>query len=109
MKTRSIAQLVLAHAATDINQGAIPVLLPFLIAAHHINYAAAATVVFAANVISLLAQPCFGYLADRRSRPWLIPVAMLCAGVGISLTGVVPSFYLGVLVVALSGLGVAAF
>ena len=106
---RTIGQLVLAHTATDINQGSIPVLLPFLIAAHHVNYAAAATVVFAANVMSMIAQPCFGYLSDRRSRPWLIPVAMLCAGVGISLTGIMPSFSLGVLVVAISGIGVAAF
>jgi FSR family fosmidomycin resistance protein-like MFS transporter len=101
--------LVLAHTATDINQGAIPVLLPFLIAEHHLNYAAAATVVFAANIISIIAQPCFGYLADRRPRPWLIPAAMLCAGIGISLIGVVPSFTLGVVLVAVSGVGVAAF
>jgi MFS transporter, FSR family, fosmidomycin resistance protein len=109
MKMKTIGLLVLAHTATDINQGSIPVLLPFLIAEHHVSYAAAATVVFAANIISMVAQPCFGYLSDRHSRPWLIPVAMLCAGIGISLTGVMPSFPLGVLVVALSGLGVAAF
>ena len=109
MKIRTIGRLVLAHTATDINQGALPVLLPFLIAEHHVNYAAAATVVFAANIMSMVAQPCFGYLSDRRSRPWLIPMAMLCAGAGVSLTGVVPSFSLGVLVVALSGIGVAAF
>jgi FSR family fosmidomycin resistance protein-like MFS transporter len=109
MRFGSIIKIVLAHTATDVNQGAIPVLLPFFIAEHHISYAAAATMVFATNIVSTIAQPVFGYVADRRSRPWLIPVAMLCAGVGVSLTGVVPSFYLGVLVVALSGLGVAAF
>jgi FSR family fosmidomycin resistance protein-like MFS transporter len=109
MRFGSIIKLVLAHAATDVNQGAIPILLPFFIAEHHISYAAAATMVFATNIVSTIAQPVFGYVADRRSRPWLIPVAMLCAGIGVSLTGVVPSFYLGVLVVALSGLGVAAF
>ncbi|MCG6534856.1 MAG: MFS transporter [Syntrophales bacterium LBB04] len=109
MRFGSIIKLVLAHTATDVNQGAIPILLPFFIAEHHISYAAAATMVFATNIVSTIAQPVFGYVADRRSRPWLIPVAMLCAGVGVSLTGVVPSFYLGVLVVGLSGLGVAAF
>ena len=109
MRFGSIIKLVLAHTATDVNQGAIPILLPFFIAEHHISYAAAATMVFATNIVSTIAQPVFGYVADRRSRPWLIPVAMLCAGIGVSLTGVVPSFYLGVLVVALSGLGVAAF
>ena len=109
MRFQSIGLLVLAHTATDINQGAIPVLLPFFIAEHHISYAAAASIVFAINFASTLAQPVLGYISDRRSRPWLIPVAMLCAGAGVSLTGVVPSFQLGVLVVALSGLGMAAF
>jgi len=109
MRVRSIGLLVLAHAATDLNQGAIPVLLPFFIAEHHISYAAAATVVFATNIASTIAQPIFGHIADRRSRSWLIPVAMLCAGLGVSLTGVVPSFQIGLVVVGLSGLGVAAF
>ena len=43
--TRSMALIVIAHAATDINQGAIPALLPFFIAAHHISYAAAASTI----------------------------------------------------------------
>lgn len=109
MNVRTIALLVISHTATDVSQGAIPVLLPFFIAEHHISYAAAATVVFATNLVSTVTQPIFGHIADRRSIPWLIPVAMLCAGLGVSLTGVVPSFELGVAVVGLSGLGVAAF
>ena len=36
-------------------------------------------------------------------------MALLCAGIGVSLTGIVPSFETGVIVVGLSGLGVAAF
>jgi MFS transporter, FSR family, fosmidomycin resistance protein len=109
MKIRSVGLLVLAHAATDLNQGAIPALLPFFIAEHHISYAAAATVVFATNLVSTAAQPIYGHLADRRSVPWLIPLALFCAGLGVALTGVVPNFQTGVIVVGLSGLGVAAF
>lgn len=109
MRFRSIGLVVLAHAATDLNQGAIPALLPFFIAQHHISYAAAATIVFATNLVSTASQPIYGYIADRRSIPWLIPVALLCAGLGVSLTGVVPNFQTGVIVVGLSGLGVAAF
>jgi FSR family fosmidomycin resistance protein-like MFS transporter len=109
MRFRSIGLVVLAHAATDVNQGAIPALLPFFIAEHHLSYAAAATIVFAANIVSTATQPIYGYIADRRSVPWLIPMALLCAGLGVSLTGVVPSFQAGIIVVGLSGLGVAAF
>ena len=109
MRARSIGLLVFAHAATDLNQGAIPALLPFFIAQHHISYAAAATIVFASNLVSTAMQPVYGYIADRRSVPWLIPVALLSAGLGVSLVGVAPSFHAGVIVVGLSGLGVAAF
>ena len=109
MRLQSIGLLVLAHTAIDINQGAIPVLLPFFIAKHHISYAAAASVVFAINISSSIAQPIFGHVADRRSRPWMIPFAMLCAGLGVSLMGLMPSFRMGLLVVGLSGLGMAAF
>lgn len=109
MKVRSIGLMVFAHAACDLNQGAIPALLPFFIAQHQISYAAAATIVFAANLVSTAMQPVYGYIADRRSIPWLLPVALLCAGLGVSLTGVVPNFHTGVIVVGLSGLGVAAF
>jgi len=109
MKSKSIGLLVLAHTAIDINQGALPVLLPFFIARHHISYAAAASVVFAINIASTIAQPVFGHVADRRSRPWLIPLAMIFAGLGVSMTGLVPSFHVGVVLVAISGLGMAAF
>ncbi len=109
MKVKSLGTVVFAHAACDLNQGAIPALLPFFIAQHHIGYAAAATIVFATNLVSTASQPIYGYIADRRSVPWLIPVALLCAGIGVSLTGVVPRFETGVIVVGLSGLGVAAF
>ncbi len=46
MKTRYIGFLTVAHASADINQGAIPILLPFFIAAHHLSYTAAAAIVF---------------------------------------------------------------
>ncbi len=109
MRIRSVGLLTLAHASSDINQGAIPVLLPYFIAAHHLTYAAAAGIVFAVNIISTVAQPVFGYVADRQSRPWVIPVSMLVVGLGVSFTGVAPTYSLGLVAVMFSGLGIAAF
>ena len=109
MKVRSIGLLVLAHAAADINQGAIPVLLPFFIAQHHISYAAAAGVVFAVNLVSTIFQPLFGHMVDKKSRPWLIPVAMLAIGCGVSFTGVAPTYRIGLAALIVSGLGIAMF
>ena len=109
MKYKSIGLFVLAHAATDLNQGAIPILLPYFIAAHHVSYTAVAMIVFVTNLISTLMQPVFGYIADRRPLPWLIPSAMIMAGIGVSLSGLAPTFDIALASVALSGLGFAAF
>ena len=109
MKYRSAALLTLAHAATDINQGAIPVLLPFFIAQHNLTYAAAAVIVFTTTLVSTITQPVFGIVADRLSRPWLMPFGVLLAGVGLSCVGLAPSYETGLIAVALSGIGVAAF
>jgi FSR family fosmidomycin resistance protein-like MFS transporter len=109
MKLRPIFPLALAHFSCDLNQGALPIFLPFFMAEHHITYAAAATIVFAANMVSTVTQPIFGYIADRRSRPWLIPSGILIAGLGFSCAGIAPSYSMVLLVVALSGLGVATF
>jgi FSR family fosmidomycin resistance protein-like MFS transporter len=109
MKYKSIGLFVLAHAATDLNQGAIPILLPYFIAAHHVSYTAVAMIVFITNLISTLMQPVFGYIADRKPLPWLIPSAMIMAGIGVSLSGLAPTFDIALASVALSGLGFAAF
>ena len=109
MKVGSVGLLVVAHAAADINQGAIPALIPFFIAEHHISYAAAAAAVFIVNLVSTIAQPAFGYIADRRSMPWMIPVSMLAIGCGVSFTGIAPSYRVGLAGLVVSGLGIAMF
>ena len=94
MKYRSILTLSAAHAITDINQGAIPVLLPFLISAYGLSYAGAAAIVFATNISSSLVQPLFGHLADRYPNRWLMPAGILFAGLGLALAGAVPTYHL---------------
>ena len=109
MKYRFVSLLSLGHLMTDMTQGAVPALLPFLITEHHLSYAAAAGIVFAMTVVSSLVQPLFGHFADRLSRPWFMPVGVLLAGLGIAVTGVVPNYRFILFVVAVSGLGVAAY
>src|SRR3990172_8885478 len=102
---RLIVLLSLGHLVVDLNQGSLPAVLPFLKAAHQLSYAAAATIILAANLTSSLIQPLFGYLADQTARRWMLPVSVLLSGVGLALTGLAPGYgALLVLVVAL-GLG----
>lgn len=109
MKHRSIGLLAAGHLFTDINQGAIPALLPLFISEHGLSYAAAAGIVFAASITSSIMQPLLGYYADCTERNWLMPVGVLVAGLGVALAGILPSYPLILASVALSGLGVAAF
>jgi FSR family fosmidomycin resistance protein-like MFS transporter len=109
MERRFVGLLFLGHLATDVNQGALPALLPFLIFEHQLSYAAAAGIVFAANISSSFVQPLFGYAADRFSKPWLMPVGILLAGLGLALMGLVSSYQLIMSAAILSGIGVAAY
>jgi FSR family fosmidomycin resistance protein-like MFS transporter len=102
MRYRLIGMLFLGHLFTDINQGALPAMLPFLIPAHNLSYAAAATIVFAANIASTVVQPLFGHFADQVSKPFLMPVGLLLAGIGLALVGISPDYRLIILVAVTS-------
>jgi MFS transporter, FSR family, fosmidomycin resistance protein len=104
-----MAALSLGHLCVDLCQGALPALLPFLIAAHHWSYGQASALVLAATVSSSIVQPLFGHLSDGRSLPWLLPGGVALAAAGIALAGVAGSYGLTFAVVVASGLGVAAY
>jgi MFS transporter, FSR family, fosmidomycin resistance protein len=106
---RLIALLSLGHFVVDLNQGALPALLPFLRAAHDLSYAAAGTIVLGANLTSSIIQPLFGYLADQTSRRWILPSAVALTAVGLALTGVSLGYVTLLALVLAMGLGVAAY
>lgn len=106
---RAMAVLSAGHLFTDVAQGSIPALLPFLISRDHLNYASASALILAATISSSVIQPLFGHLSDRRSLPWLMPIGPVLGGVGVGLVGISPSYGLTFAVVVVSGIGVAAF
>ncbi len=106
---RSMAVLSVGHMFTDVSQGAVPALLPFLITRHHLSYASASALVLAATLASSIVQPLFGHLSDRRSLPWLMPLGPLVGTLGIGLAGLAPNYGLLFAAIVLSGFGVAAF
>jgi FSR family fosmidomycin resistance protein-like MFS transporter len=106
---RAMAALSAGHLCTDIAQGSVPALLPFLISRDHLSYAAASALVLAATISSSVIQPLFGHLSDRRSLPWLMPLGPALGGLGIALAGIAPSYGLLFVAILISGVGVAAF
>jgi FSR family fosmidomycin resistance protein-like MFS transporter len=106
---RSMSVLSAGHMFTDVGQGSVPALLPFLISRDHLSDASAAALILAATIASSVIQPLFGHLSDRRSLPWLMPLGPTLGGIGIGLVGISPSYGLTFAAVVLSGIGVAAF
>ncbi|MFH9589921.1 MFS transporter [Streptomyces luteogriseus] len=99
----------LGHACVDVYQGAVAALVPYFVAERAYSYAAASGVVLAASLLSSLVQPLFGALTDRWAMPWLLPLSALAAGAGVALSGVTGSYAPTLAVVAVSGVGVAAY
>lgn len=109
MRTKVLVLLSAGHLVTDLAAGAFPVLLPIIQASLNLSYSAAGLIALVFNVSSSVIQPLLGYWSDRVKSRWLLPVGCLFSMVGIALMGIVPSYWLVIFVVLLSGLGSAAF
>jgi FSR family fosmidomycin resistance protein-like MFS transporter len=106
---RGIALVASSHVVDDLYQGIVPALLPFFVAERQYSYAAISGITLAATVLSSVAQPLFGVWTDKRARRWMIGGGISLAAVGVVLAGYMPNYPLTWIVIALSGLGIAAF
>lgn len=101
--------LSFGHMCTDIVQGALPALLPFLKERFDLSYAVTGTLLMAAHLTSSVIQPLFGYFTDRRPFPLLMPLGCAISGIGVALVPHSPTFGWLVAFVMFTGLGTAAF
>jgi FSR family fosmidomycin resistance protein-like MFS transporter len=106
---RAMAALSGGHLATDFANGALPALLPFLVAEFDLSYTLAGLVILAWAFSSSVVQPLFGLWSDRRGGIWLLPAGLVVGGIGIGLAAAAPSYWLVLLFVTVSGLGTAAY
>src|SRR5207247_6018031 len=97
------------HLGTDLSNGSLPALLPFLTDRFALSYTLAAALMLASAAASSLVQPLFGLWSDRRGASWLLPGGVAVAGVGIALAAAAPSYWLVLTLVVVSGLGIAAY
>jgi len=104
-----MAALSSGHLATDLAQGSLPALLPFLKTEFDLTYTMASALVLAATISSSLIQPLFGLWSDVRGALWLLPAGVGLAGVGMALAAAAPSYPLTFLAVLAAGIGVAAY
>lgn len=101
--------LSLGHMATDICQSGLPAILPILKAKLLLSYTTAGVIMLASNITSSVIQPLFGYLSDRREKALFLPAGCLCAGLGLSLLSIPDHYGMVLLLVTISGLGIASY
>lgn len=87
-----VLALALGHLVTDLQAGALPIVLPQLKELFSLSYSQLAAIVLLQNIMSSVIQPAFGYLTDKRSLPRLLPVCAAMAGAGFAFVGWVPSY-----------------
>ena len=109
LNKKALAILSVAHLFTDINQGALPALLPFFKEALKLSYTTSGVILLATSLTSSIIQPFFGHLSDRRPIGWLLPLSPFIACLGLSLTGLVSNYPLLLICVMVSGMGIASF
>ena len=106
---RALAAIAAGHMSSDLCQGAVPALLPYLISDRGLSYARATALLLALTVSSSVIQPLLGHASDRMQGAWLMPAGVLVGGAGIALAGVTDSYAATLAVVIVGGIGVAAF
>jgi FSR family fosmidomycin resistance protein-like MFS transporter len=101
--------LSFGHMCTDMVQGALPALLPYLKDCYSLSYTVTGSILLAAHLTSSVIQPLFGYYTDRRPFPILLSLGCLVSGIGIALIPRAPSLAWLFAFVIFTGLGTAAF
>ena len=104
-----MAALSGGHLATDLAQGSLPALLPFLVDKFDLTYTMAAALVLAATFSSSVIQPAFGLWSDARGALWLLPAGVALAGVGMGAAAIAPAYWIVAVCVLAAGVGVAAY
>ncbi len=109
IRRSALFAIVLGHLTVDMQTGSLAVLLPTLLRMFSLDYTGAAAIMSFNNIVIALAQPLLGILGDRKQMRWLIYTGCLLTGVGMVAVMFLPSYWLIVAAVVLSGLGSAMF
>jgi FSR family fosmidomycin resistance protein-like MFS transporter len=98
-----------AHLALELSNNFLPLTYPLFIERIGLTYAQVGTVALVAVIAGSISQPLFGYFADRFDPRLLAVLSIAWIGTIMGLVGLVPVYWLLLVVVALGGLGSAAF
>lgn len=99
----------IGHCLNDTAQGSLPALLPYFIHQLGLTYYEAGSLMFIFTVVASVAQPFFGYLADKIQIRLFIPIGITLA-TGCVATMALATTYTELLVLCfIAGIGSAVF
>ena len=104
-----VLALAIGHMVTDLQSGALPIVLPHLKELFALSYSQLASIVLLQNIMSSVIQPAFGYLTDKKSLPTFLPICAAMAGAGFAFVGWVKSYELLLLTVIFISLASATY
>lgn len=104
-----VLALALGHMVTDLQAGALPIVLPHLKELFALSYSQLAFIVLTQNITSSVIQPLFGYITDKKSLPSMLPFCAAMAGAGFAFVGWVPAYTLLMCTVVVIGVASATY
>ena len=112
MSRRPLAAILLvscAHLLLEIFHQYLPVVYPLLLTKFDLSFAQIGAMALVATTTSSIAQPLFGYFTDRWDARRVVAFSVLWLGLLMGLVGLAGSYWTLLGIVALAGLGSAAF
>lgn len=104
--------LTFTHTILDSYATLFPHILPFILDRFAKSFARntfAGVLIALYSIFSSLGQVLFGWLSDRIRSVHFITFGVACTAIGLSLVGIAPSVWVVFVLLAIGGLGVAAF
>jgi len=101
--------MTVGHLVIDSNGALLFALLPLFVTQLHINLAQAGALSTLLLMTSSITQPLFGFVHDRYPLFPMAAAGLLVAGLGMGLTGFATNYSQMVILVLISGFGIAAF
>ena len=91
MQKKYLYGIAAIHFSNDISSGALPAVLPFFVLNYGLDYASMAGLMFASACLSSVIQPLFGFLSDKTSKMWFMPLGVFMTGTSLAIAGFVES------------------
>lgn len=98
-----------SHLLNDSIQSVVPAMNPIFEESLNLSFAQIGWIAFVLNMTASVMQPAFGYLADKKPTPFLLPIGMFMSMLGVIGFALAPNFYFILASVFFIGIGSAVF